>query len=175
MLSFLKRLFGRKRAEPAPIAPPEKGGIIIVRGLPGSGKSTAAMEFDADVVVSADDFMVDATGAYAFDPARLVEVHALCLGETAGFVTAGLVVAVANTFTTAAELVPYFAVAHAAGVEVEVFDLFDAGLTDAELAERNVHGVTAERIAEMRARYDHNPVETLRRFDLGLKGIDREP
>jgi len=54
--------------------------LIILRGLPGAGKSTFAELIsggNADIVCTADDyFMVD--GEYKFDPAKLATAHSLC-------------------------------------------------------------------------------------------------
>ena len=63
--------------------------LVVVRGLPGSGKSTFANGFrerflglfkDRSIqICSADDSMVDLeTGEYKFEPERLPEVHAAC-------------------------------------------------------------------------------------------------
>ena len=54
--------------------------LIILRGLPGAGKSTFAELISGgnpDVVCTADDyFMVD--GEYKFDPSKLGMVHSWC-------------------------------------------------------------------------------------------------
>ena len=50
----------------------------------------------------------------------------------------------------------YVVMARKLNVEIKVIDVFDGGLTDAELAERNAHGVPEEVIGRMRARYQHD-------------------
>ena len=49
-------------------------------------------------------------------------------------------------------MAPYYAI----DPHLQVIDLFDGGLTDAQLAARNIHGVPEATIAKMRARYHHN-------------------
>lgn len=64
--------------------------VVIMSGIPGSGKSTAAKrikrEHDQDpatgkaLIVSADDYFVSyETGDYEFDPKLLPKAHADCL------------------------------------------------------------------------------------------------
>ncbi len=59
--------------------------IIILCGLPGSGKTTwAKQNYPGARIVSADDFFMvqGPTGkVYMFDPAKLSDAHALCLRE----------------------------------------------------------------------------------------------
>lgn len=58
-----------------------------------------------------------------------------------------------NTNTTWKEIKPYVELALANDYDVGIIDLFDAGLTDAELAARNAHGVPEASIKKMRDRY----------------------
>lgn len=57
--------------------------VFIMRGLPGSGKSTFAKKLAEKYrrsikIVSADDFMVDDKGRHKFDGERLRIIHQLC-------------------------------------------------------------------------------------------------
>lgn len=54
--------------------------LIIMQGLPGSGKSTVArnlvnVHFRAGVIFSTDDFWIDKDGQYRFDGSRIKEAH----------------------------------------------------------------------------------------------------
>jgi predicted kinase len=51
--------------------------LIILRGLPGSGKSTFA-EVIGGTICCADDFMVDKDGNYFFDNKKLKYCHQKC-------------------------------------------------------------------------------------------------
>jgi len=128
--------------------------LLLIRGLPGVGKSTAAERMGA-VAVSADDFMVDDEGKYAFDATRLAHCHQACQAKVAASLKDGNDVVVANTFCQEWEVAPYRQIAAEHGATLKIISLFDGGMTDEQLAARNVHGVPADRIAAMRARYQH--------------------
>lgn len=130
--------------------------LVLVRGLPGTGKSTLAGLFSPSApTLAADDyFMVE--GEYRFDPNFLGQAHAVCQHRTREALSLFPAVVVANTFSQRWELEPYFTIAREHNAKVHVIDLFDAGLDDAALAARNVHGVPQHTIAAMRARWEHD-------------------
>lgn len=132
--------------------------LFLIRGLPGSGKTTKAGTLGV-YCVAADDFMVDAEGNYDFRPDRLRNCHDSCRVVAEYLLKCGKSVAVHNTFTQQWEVEPYLALAKRQGATVRVIDLFDAGLTDEQLAERNTHGVPAETIEKMRARWEKISVD----------------
>ena len=84
--------------------------LYLVRGLPGSGKSSLARQLAPGQVYSADDLFYElGDGTYAFDPTKLKAAHALCEKRVAQAMAAGVpVVAVANTFSQSWEAAPYF-------------------------------------------------------------------
>lgn len=88
----------------------DKGKLYIYRGLPGTGKSTAARKnYDVDFVFEADQyFQNEVGGEYWFDPAQLGNAHRWCLWKTQQAIDRGYNVAVANTFTQLWEMKPYF-------------------------------------------------------------------
>lgn len=134
--------------------------LYIVRGLPGAGKSTTAERLKdrhaVAAVVSADDWF-ERGGKYDFNPAELKQAHADCLARAKRHLERGQSVAVANTFTMKWEIEPYLEAAREYGADVKVLEPdggFDAGLSDSQLASRNLHGVGAEGIGRMRARWE---------------------
>ena len=129
--------------------------LYLVRGLPGSGKTTLVSEIRGPEIIAADDyFMVD--GEYHFDPSKLPAAHQWCQEQCKTSLKMGLPVAVTNTFSQRWELEPYLQMATELSVRMFVLDLFDSGMSDAELHQRNVHGVPLEGIEAMRSRWEHD-------------------
>jgi predicted kinase len=127
--------------------------VLVLRGLPGSGKSTLIKQFPWAVVVSADTFMVDDAGAYSFDPARLPLCHGRCLREFTEALVNGRrsLIIVDNTNTTTVECAPYMALAPAFGYKALLVTL---NVLPSTSAARNVHGVGAATIEAMRNRME---------------------
>ena len=92
--------------------------LILFRGLPGAGKSTLANAL-CDVCLSADDFFTDSEGAYHYDKAQIKSAHEDCLSRTAAAMKGGAErIGVANTFTEAWEMAPYYKAADSAGYRI---------------------------------------------------------
>lgn len=159
-----------------------KGLVVIMRGLPGSGKSRYAKqladEFNTKyrseeqksaVVVSADDFFTFGTGRaevpgfepkYEFVHAKLGQAHAACLFN---FVKALLLetrlVVVDNTNTTHWESQNYEVIADRLATysvaNVAMHNTSRLTVTDLHMfCERNRHGVPFSVIADMAARWE---------------------
>lgn len=129
--------------------------LYIVRGLPGSGKSSLAKKI-TELVYSADDFFTNKKGEYNFNVKLLGKAHEWCWGKVrdAMFIGANAV-AVANTFTQAWEAEKYYQIAEEYGYSVFVIECQnDFG---------NVHDVPQESIDAMKERWekDLTPVANL--------------
>ena len=130
--------------------------VIILRGIPGSGKSTYARQLAKGRparILSADDFFTTADGTYQFDAAFLHAAHKACLREYTRAlgvppIKGGLIV-VDNTNTREAEITPYYALAEAYDWHPEVHQI-DCPL-DVAIA-RQIHGVPVDQIVKMHAR-----------------------
>lgn len=125
--------------------------IYIIRGVPGSGKTTLAGSMKAagmvDYVFEADVFMVDDAGEYLFDPSRLKYCHGKCQEVTDSAISMGYNIAVSNTFTRKWEVQPYLDMAEKHGAQVTVIVCQgDYG---------NVHGVPEVKVSEMKRRFEY--------------------
>ena len=132
--------------------------VIIMQGLPGSGKSLFARNYANDRVESYHDPIVSADQFFSmlgrFDPKRLPEAHSFCMVEYIRHLRSkGDLVIVDNTNIHRWEHRPYRSLAYAMGYKYNIVNLFDAGLDDEQLAKRNRHGVPEETIGRMRERY----------------------
>lgn len=120
--------------------------LFIIRGLPGSGKTTFAEKLKADGIVSdiveADHFMTDAEGNYKFDPNLIQRCHEECQMWTKYYLDLGRDVAVANTFSRKWEIVPYTKMG------------YDYTIIEMNGKYPNVHNVPKHIIDRMAKRYE---------------------
>lgn len=132
--------------------------LVLIRGLPGSGKSTFAQDIKRSfprrtVHVEADQFFNFPGTGYEFNPSFLGDAHKYCQAKTKLGLEAGKRVIVSNTFTTMKEMKPYFKMAEELGLESIVICLKnDFG---------SVHNVPEESIARMRERWVDYSGETV--------------
>jgi len=116
----------------------------IVRGVPGSGKSTFAhissIEGFGDII-SADDFFMEG-GRYCFDPRMLPQAHAQCLSRFLDYVKNGKSVIVDNVHSQKWEYKNYRLIAEMMGVESKVIELPCPDLDTLRMFHaRNTHNV----------------------------------
>lgn len=120
--------------------------LILFRGLPGSGKTSLA-EVLLDIVFSADDYFITADG-YQFDATKLKYAHDWCQKNTADAMHDGVDrIGVANTFTQAWEMQPYFDHAKYYGYRVHTIIVENRHMST------DIHSVPKESKAKMQKRF----------------------
>jgi len=132
--------------------------LYIVRGIPGSGKSTFAERLvGADFLVcEADKYFIDKeTGEYNFDSTKIKEAHKFCQDTVESYMKDSLVnnqfyreIAVSNTFTQEWEMRPYFELAKNYGYKV--FSV----IVENRHGGTNQHEVPEEVLTKMRERFE---------------------
>jgi hypothetical protein len=142
--------------------------LYLIRGLPGSGKSTFAEKLALTEYISyelgietgllahfeADQFFVK-DGVYSWYPGGISRAHAECQENVYKAMQGqALDIIVSNTFTRQAEMEPYRNLAALNDFQVVEISLFDGGLSDSALAARNIHNVPVETIKRMRERWE---------------------
>lgn len=131
--------------------------LILVRGIPGSGKTTLAMRIgvfyrnmgcENVCHFEADQYFIDEFANYNFDVSRLYAAHGWCQRKTREALEKGETVIVSNTFTTKKELKPYFDMAREFGIVPVVYL--------AQNQFQNVHNVPADKLQAMRDRFQYD-------------------
>lgn len=128
--------------------------LILIRGVPGSGKSTLGQQLvndsDDDAhLFEADDFFMEIDGEYRYDKSFVPEAHKLCQAQTAQMLFHGATVIVANTFTKYWELKYYFELA----IKLSMFEIDIIQMTNEY---GSIHGVPADKMASFRDRMESN-------------------
>jgi AAA domain len=121
--------------------------LVLIRGMPGSGKSTiaAAMDTELDSIHLEADMYFMFGGKYNFDAGLLHRAHMWCQEETDRYLKQDYVVVVSNTFTTIKELRPYFDIALSNGILPAVYL--------AQNQFKNIHDVPQESLDRMKRRF----------------------
>ena len=125
--------------------------LVLVRGLPGSGKSTVANTIANAgkwFHYEADQYFVDKNGTYKWDASKIGDAHKWCQSMTEKALKMEYDVVVSNTFTTIKELRPYFEIAKSLSITPIVIT--------ANGAFNNIHNVPSDTLIKMRGRFQHD-------------------
>ncbi|MGF1740605.1 ATP-binding protein [Vibrio profundum] len=118
--------------------------LTLVRGLPGSGKTTLAKTYSADHF-EADMYFVNDDGEYQFDATRLKQAHSWCQHSAKQSLQQGRSVVVSNTFVRLWEMKPYLKMAQRYNAEIEVIEC--------QGRYANTHGVSQATVNAMKKRW----------------------
>jgi predicted kinase len=130
--------------------------LTLVRGLPGSGKSTFAnLITNKFSVCEADKFFYDEEGNYNFDATKLSAAHEWCREQVEIRMKDNGVnpqfypeIVVSNTFTQKWEMESYYKLAEQYGYKV--FSIIVENRHDGV----NQHGVPADKLEQMKNRFE---------------------
>ena len=132
-----------------------KGDIILLRVIPGSGKTTLGhvilkwMSSDTTDVLSSDDFFMDEKGNYNFDITKIKEAHNDCQVRCANKMKNEFSkIVVANTFTQEWEMKTYYEMAERYNYRVH------SVIVENRHGGVNEHNVPDETIEKMRNRFE---------------------
>ena len=113
-----------------------KNEIVLIRGLPGSGKTTVAKNMNAYEHFEADMFLL-IDGEYVYDASKIKAAHDWCVAQAKESLEKGLNVVVSNTFVKLWEMDRYIKL----GYPHRVIEMNNRW--------KNVHGVPEDKIEEM--------------------------
>lgn len=128
----------------------EELNLLIIRGIPGSGKSSFAnliSQYAGFVVCTADDYFVDEEGNYNFDITKLGIAHKRCQEKCEAELKYGRSVIVANTNTKESELNTYLKLGET--YKAKVFSV----IVENRHGNVNVHNVPSDTLDAMRQRF----------------------
>lgn len=120
--------------------------LILLRGLPGSGKSTFAKRI-CNQHVEADMYFIQ-DGEYKFDFTKIKEAHKWCHDKTEEWMKQGYNVVVSNTFTQDWEMAAYFKLAEVYGYRVHSL------IVENRHGGVNTHGVPEDKLQAMKDRFE---------------------
>jgi predicted kinase len=121
--------------------------LILLRGIPGSGKSTFA-KLLGRAICTADDYHTDRNGLYNWKQENIGKSHNWCKRKCRRFLKAGIeTVIVANTSTTEDEIKPYFEMARDFGYK------FFSVIVENRHGNKNDHGVPDATLEKMKNRF----------------------
>lgn len=121
--------------------------LILVRGLPGSGKSTFGKSLGCPCF-EADMYFINEDGVYNFDASKIKLAHQWCKDRLLQLMEVGIKkIAISNTFTQEWEMDDYYKLAEQHG-----YTVFSV-IVENRHNGKNVHGVPQDKLEIMKERF----------------------
>jgi len=122
--------------------------LLILRGIPGSGKTSLAQILNIKAICCADDFHMHGN-TYVWKASRIGLAHEWCQRKCRRFMKAQAErIVVANTSTTEREMRPYVDLARQFGYKV--FSV----IVENRHGSTNIHSVPDTTLEKMKARFE---------------------
>ena len=119
--------------------------LLLIRGIPGSGKSTIAKTYEAYKHFEADMYFID-NEMYRFNHKLLTASHEWCQEQTRKALVAGHSVVVSNTFIKLWEMRRYEVMAKQLSIPLRVIV--------ARGKYKSIHDIKPEKINQMRRNFE---------------------
>ena len=123
--------------------------LTLIRGLPGSGKTTMAKQMLegglVDVHFEADQYF-EKDGEYKYIPEEIRSAHEWCQASAHSCLELGQRVVVSNTFTQKWEMLPYMLMAEQLECDIKII------VTRGEY--KNIHNIPEEVMIKMKERWE---------------------
>lgn len=139
--------------------------LIIVRGLPGSGKSTFVKNYMSThsstnyIHFEADQFFIR-NGEYKFDGSLIKKAHEWCFYNVLQALQNGNNVIVSNTFVARWEMAKYLEIVGYVPVNITIINI--------RSQYQNIHDVPNEVVQKMKSRWEEvDPAWDVKVFDAG--------
>lgn len=138
--------------------------LVLIRGLPGAGKTTYAKKhYPKHIYYDADMFCIDSNGKYKFVPELTYKSHDMCKTKIKESLQDGYNVVVANVFATKRDICGYISYI-SSNIKIDIIHI--NGMF------QSIHNVPNHTINRIKCKWEQYPGETEIYFDNELKKVD---